>query len=178
MGVLGGLLRDLAPDKEAIWKFSPFPDLSLWRFVRRCATRDLRLPAFSLLCVLVILLAELLRPRPGEFWRTLGVFALQKNWKRRTLDDRRGLRDHSVFHRAAHQDLEQQSATRKSWSSSSCDLNEARLAALSRQINPHFLFNTLNSVASLIRIDPGSGARRWSTSCRRSCAVCCASRKT
>ena len=36
VGVLGGLLRDVAPDKEAIWKFSPFPDLSLWR---------LRLPA-------------------------------------------------------------------------------------------------------------------------------------
>jgi two-component system LytT family sensor kinase len=33
-------------------------------------------------------------------------------------------------------------------------LNEARLAALSRQINPHFLFNTLNSVTSLIRLDP------------------------
>jgi two-component system, LytTR family, sensor kinase len=33
-------------------------------------------------------------------------------------------------------------------------LNEARLAALSSQINPHFLFNTLNSVASLIRQDP------------------------
>ena len=33
-------------------------------------------------------------------------------------------------------------------------LNEARLAALSRQINPHFLFNTLNSVTSLIRQDP------------------------
>jgi two-component system LytT family sensor kinase len=33
-------------------------------------------------------------------------------------------------------------------------LNEARLAALSRQINPHFLFNTLNSVASLIRQNP------------------------
>ncbi len=45
-GVLGGLLRDVAPDKEVIWKFSPFPDLSLWRLVRR---RDLRLPAFSLL---------------------------------------------------------------------------------------------------------------------------------
>jgi two-component system LytT family sensor kinase len=33
-------------------------------------------------------------------------------------------------------------------------LNEARLAALSRQINPHFLFNTLNSVAALIRSNP------------------------
>ena len=33
-------------------------------------------------------------------------------------------------------------------------LNEARLAALSRQINPHFLFNTLNTVSALIRFDP------------------------
>src|SRR6202023_2064950 len=33
-------------------------------------------------------------------------------------------------------------------------LNEARLQALTRQINPHFLFNTLNSVSSLIRTDP------------------------
>jgi two-component system LytT family sensor kinase len=31
---------------------------------------------------------------------------------------------------------------------------EARLAALTSQINPHFLFNTLNSVSTLIRIDP------------------------
>src|SRR4029079_14123022 len=33
-------------------------------------------------------------------------------------------------------------------------LNEARLAALSSQIQPHFLFDTLNSVASLIRTNP------------------------
>jgi two-component system LytT family sensor kinase len=33
-------------------------------------------------------------------------------------------------------------------------LNAARLDALTRQINPHFLFNTLNSVASLIRSNP------------------------
>ena len=33
-------------------------------------------------------------------------------------------------------------------------LMQARLAALSSQINPHFLFNTLNSVSSLIRTNP------------------------
>ncbi len=35
-------------------------------------------------------------------------------------------------------------------------LTEARLAALTNQINPHFLFNTLNSIATLIRINPES----------------------
>jgi two-component system LytT family sensor kinase len=33
-------------------------------------------------------------------------------------------------------------------------LLKARMDALSRQINPHFLFNTLNTVTSLIRFDP------------------------
>jgi two-component system LytT family sensor kinase len=33
-------------------------------------------------------------------------------------------------------------------------LLKARMDALSRQINPHFLFNTLNTVTALIRFDP------------------------
>jgi two-component system LytT family sensor kinase len=33
-------------------------------------------------------------------------------------------------------------------------LMEARLDALQRQINPHFLFNTLNSISSLVRSQP------------------------
>ena len=33
-------------------------------------------------------------------------------------------------------------------------LLQARMEALQSQINPHFLFNTLNSVASLVRFDP------------------------
>src|SRR5277367_1201027 len=35
VGVLGGLLRDVAPDKEFIWKFTMFPDLALVRLLRK-----------------------------------------------------------------------------------------------------------------------------------------------
>ncbi len=33
-------------------------------------------------------------------------------------------------------------------------LLQARMVALQNQINPHFLFNTLNSISSLVRVDP------------------------
>jgi two-component system LytT family sensor kinase len=35
-------------------------------------------------------------------------------------------------------------------------LTEARLQALRMQLNPHFLFNTLNSIASLVQEEPGA----------------------
>ncbi len=37
-------------------------------------------------------------------------------------------------------------------------LLRARMDALSSQINPHFLFNTLNTVSALIRMDPDTAA--------------------
>ena len=150
-GVMGGLLRDLAPDKEYIWKITPFPDLSLYRLLRK---RDLRLPVFGITCMLVILLAELLRSTIAVQIPNQGVFDLTKDWKEMNTWMVVAQYAATVFavilpikiwHSSRYEKLLEQQQLR---------LNEARLAALSSQINPHFLFNTLNSVASLIRQDP------------------------
>src|SRR5208283_1930779 len=59
VGVLGGMLRDLAPDAEEIWRFSPFFDLNIFRFFKE--TRNYRGTAFHLLFGAGILVAEFLR---------------------------------------------------------------------------------------------------------------------
>ena len=150
-GVMGGLLRDLAPDKEFIWKITPFPDLSLYRLLRR---PDLRLPVFGITCLLVILLAELLRSTIANNIQDHSVFALTKNWNdgsawmivaQYATTVFAVILPIKIWHSSRYEKLLEQQQLR---------LNEARLAALSSQINPHFLFNTLNSVASLIRQDP------------------------
>jgi two-component system, LytTR family, sensor kinase len=150
VGVLGGLLRDLAPDKEAIWKFSPFPDQALWRLFRM---RDLRQPAFSLGCVLVILLAEALRWTVAVVFRHNGVFALE-SWTDASPRLIVAIFATTLFSTVLPIKVWNSSRNEKKLEQQQLHLNEARLAALSRQINPHFLFNTLNSVASLIRSDP------------------------
>ena len=151
VGLMGGLLRDVAPDKEAIWQFSSFPDLSLWRLLRR---RDLRLPLFSLLCVLVILLSELLRGSIARLFPHKGVFALQQTWNDGNPWMIVAVYATTLFATALPIKIWNSNRNEKKLEQQQLRLNEARLAALSRQINPHFLFNTLNSVASLIRSDP------------------------
>src|ERR1700682_6014733 len=149
-GVLGGLLRDVEPDKEAIWKLT-FPDQALFRLLRK---RDLRPAAFSLVCVLMILLAEFLRSTMARLFPGKGVFALQDKWA--------GEGPWLVVAVYATTLLSVMLPI-KIWNSKRYErklelqqlsLNAARLAALSRQINPHFLFHTLNSLASLIRQNP------------------------
>jgi|GraSoiStandDraft_41_1057321.scaffolds.fasta_scaffold03723_10 two-component system LytT family sensor kinase len=156
VGVLGGLLRDVAPDKEAIWKFTPFPDLSLYRLLRK---RDLRLPGFSLACVLVILLAELLRSSIAALFPHKGVFALQQRWSDSGPWVIVAVYATTLFSTVLPIKIWNSSRNEKKLELQQLRLNEARLAALSRQINPHFLFNTLNSVASLIRVDPDEARR-------------------
>ena len=150
VGVLGGLLRDVAPDKEAIWRLT-FPDQALYRLLRK---HDLRPTAFSLVAVLVILLAELLRSTIAKLFGAKGVFALQEKWSDQGAWVVVAVYATTLFATMLPLKIWNTKRYERQLELKQLSLNEARLAALSRQINPHFLFNTLNSVASLIRLNP------------------------
>ncbi len=151
-GVMGGLLRDVAPEKEFIWRFTPDPNLAMIRLLRK---GDLRLPAFSILCVCFILTAELMRQIAASVFNVPAhrfVFAPQAGnaggW------GLAGIYATTLFAVALPIKIWNSSRLEKKLEQQQMRLNEARLAALSSQIHPHFLFNTLNSVTALIRLDP------------------------
>jgi two-component system, LytTR family, sensor kinase len=145
--VVAGTARRLCPDKEEIWKFSPFIDLSLYRSIKRRFTHpglDWQV-FFSLVCVMLELFrmaAGHVAPRelffldsPNAWTKALIVLATLigvglplRIWN--TTRIQRKLEDQERL------------------------LMQARVDALISQINPHFLFNTLNTVSSLIRFDP------------------------
>lgn len=151
VGVMGALLRDLAPDKEAVWKLTAFPDANLWALLRK---RDLRLPIFSVACIGAILFAELVRSTIAEQFPNNGIFALQQQWTDSTPWLIAAQYAATLFATILPIKIWHSSRNESMLESQRMRLNEARLAALSSQINPHFLFNTLNSVASLIRTNP------------------------
>ena len=149
IGVLGGLLRDLAPEPEEIWRFSPFFDLSIYRFFKE--SKNHRRTAFHLVLLAAICCAEALRqvlgqhfnifrlPLPGPNPHPLTIIALGAS---------------TLFSVAIPLKIWNSARTEKKLEEQGRLLVEARLAALASQINPHFLFNTLNSVSSLIRTNP------------------------
>jgi two-component system LytT family sensor kinase len=152
-GVLGGLARDLARDPEDIWRFSPFFDLSLWRLIRWPENRARYVYHLTLLAVIVA--AELLRLMVRQLFEPKLIFTLYGTAKE----------VHFGWPMVAVFVVTIFSVTLpiKIWNSARNErlldlkerlLAEARLTALSSQINPHFLFNTLNTVSSLIRTNP------------------------
>jgi len=146
-GLLAGWMRHLETDREAIWSFSPLFDLSIYRWVRRTIAKsfiDWQTSFFVLILGLEFLLQQGKRMFPAH------TFALtSSNWAviasiylgtvmcvaiaLKVLNNTR-----------IEMKLEEQQRL----------LLQARMDALQSQINPHFLFNTLNSVSSLVRFDP------------------------
>jgi two-component system LytT family sensor kinase len=147
-GLLGGLIREAVPSNEAIWDFGPFTFLSVPRRLWRLAVD--REPAWPLLPLAACVGLELGRLALGKAVpsRWLFYFPANSGWLV-ALDVLAAIFAVSL--------------PIKIWNSIRLELNleenqrlllRARMDALASQINPHFLFNTLNTVSSLVRFDP------------------------
>jgi two-component system LytT family sensor kinase len=152
LGVAGGLLRDLAPEKEDIWRFSPFPDLSLWRLVR--GWRNWRRTTFHLALFLTIVFAEFLRVSLAQSFDSRYLYHVFPENPQQHPMLVVFLFATTVFAVALPLKVWNNTRTERMLEAQRALLTEARLKALTSQINPHFLFNTLNSVSTLIRINP------------------------
>ncbi|MCU0227947.1 MAG: histidine kinase [Bryobacterales bacterium] len=146
------LLRDLASDPEQVWQISPFFERSLYRLY--FVERDYPTAAYQLLALGILVLSEFLRQLLGQVFGERFLFVLRP-------EDGPGFHwlllatyVSTIFAVAIPLKIWNNQRTESKLKEQNQLLMQARLEALSRQINPHFLFNTLNSVSSLIRTNP------------------------
>jgi two-component system LytT family sensor kinase len=149
-GLVGGLVRQFMPNTEDIWSFGPFTFLGIPRSIVRMV-RHRQIP-WGMVPMTVTVLLEVARQALGK------AMHLHPNWF--FYIKAPGAWQFGLIAVATMMAV---AVPLKIWNNTRIEMNleqhqqlllKARLDALSRQINPHFLFNTLNTVASLIRFDP------------------------
>lgn len=151
-GVVGGLLRDLAPTKEEIWRFSPFFDLNIVRLIRQ--RRDYHRTLFHVAFLVTVLFGEFLSVNLMRLFEPARLFVIYPRWEGSHPLMILATYGTTLFSVILPLKVWNNTRNERKLESQQALLTEARLAALTRQINPHFLFNTLNSVSTLIRINP------------------------
>src|SRR5215210_5440134 len=148
-GFAGGGLRELCP-KESIWHFSPFVFTTLhrraWHIIRS------RQVDWQVVLLLAPVALEMLRQGVGARWNhrlfSLHAAPIGSSWLMVVVlmatvlcvaTPIKILNNARIEHRLQEQETL---------------LLPAKIEALANQINPHFLFNTLTSISSLIRTQP------------------------
>ena len=147
IGLVSGQLREFAPHREEIWKFSPFNYLSIYRWIRRAEPR----PSFGdwqMVFLLTILGLRFLQLQAISRWMPAYAYGPHPRWVDVLIYATSVMViviELKIWNGVRLQiKLEEQERL----------LLRARMTALQNQINPHFLFNTLNSVSSLVRVAP------------------------
>ena len=146
-GFAGGGLREACP-KEAIWQFTPFVFVDLakhaWQMVRKAEVN------WQLVLLLAVVALELLRQTLGARFGSHRLFYLSSPspWMTLIVVLATVLAVATPIKiwntaRIEHRLQEQEKL-----------LLAAKVEALKSQINPHFLFNTLASISSLVRSQP------------------------
>jgi two-component system LytT family sensor kinase len=148
-GLIGGMLRDSASEREDIWRLSAFPATNVYRVLQH--RRELRSALFRLFFGFAVVAAEFLRQAIGSLFH--GKLFTVARWG-----------DPPLLLVAVYASTYFCiTIPLKVWNNTRNEVKleeqkqllvQARLEALASQINPHFLFNTLNSVSTLIRINP------------------------
>lgn len=146
-GFAGGGLREVCP-KDAIWHFSPFVFTGLhryaWRFLRRFQID------WQVILIAAPILLELLRQTLGHRFGVERLFHLGTG----TLTSTVLVVLATVLSVAIPIKIWNSARIEHKLQEQEQLLMAARLEALASQINPHFLFNTLTSISSLIRSQP------------------------
>jgi two-component system LytT family sensor kinase len=145
-GALGGLSRRLVPNRDDVWTFSPFIDLNLYRWFRqRFGNPRADWQMFFFLAIIVM---EAVRMVLGRLYPEM-LFHLLSGSKPIViaicLTTIACVAIPVAIWKSVRNDLLLEEQRRL--------LVQARLDALTAQINPHFLFNTLNTIAALTRTD-------------------------
>ena len=147
-GLLGGLIRQLIPDKEDLWNFGPFTFLNIPKAIMRMAGSAEIM--WEMLPLMTCVGLELGRVALVIATKPKWLFAIDPHWD-------------WMLCLVVLGTLMSVAAPLKIWNNTRIEMNlerhqqlllRARMDALSSQINPHFLFNTLNTVTALIRVDP------------------------